>query len=378
MNVPLAWRHALDNKIRTVLAAAGVGAALLLIYMQVCFYDTGLRSSSLFYDQLDFDLILVSPEYVNLRYAGHIARAYLEQAKQSAGMADAVPLSIGSGDFRQQGHGTRYEVMIVGVDAATQPFRVPSLRGKLPRLRLPETAIFDQVMVGPDRPAIRAGDLLEADGRRVRIVDTYLHGPGLIADAEMIVSEETMSTIFPAFKTSSPSLGLLRLKPGADPLRIARELRTLLPSQVNVWTREQVKAADENFLMRRKPLGTFFLAGIVLGLTVGTVVVYQVLEAAVITASAEYAAMRAIGYGKIQIQAIVFQQSLLFVVLALPPATGLAYLLNRFLKSSTHWPFELTGQTVLFVSFLAMMLCGMSGVLVIGKLQRTDPADLFT
>src|SRR2546421_7546559 len=100
MRTPLAWKNITHNKLRTTTSLVGVGFAILLIFMQMGFYDACFRSSTRVFDQLDFDVALVSPQYVHLRASGSIRKDRLQQARAINGVANAVPLYVGNGIWR--------------------------------------------------------------------------------------------------------------------------------------------------------------------------------------------------------------------------------------------------------------------------------------
>src|SRR5437764_5240818 len=90
MKTPLAWKNITHNKLRTTTSLVGVGFAILLIFMQMGFYDACFRSSTMVFDQLQFDAALVSPQYVHLRASSSILKKRLQQALSVEGVASAV------------------------------------------------------------------------------------------------------------------------------------------------------------------------------------------------------------------------------------------------------------------------------------------------
>src|SRR5438445_11102713 len=99
MKVPLAWANVSSNKARTAASLSGVTFAILLVFMQLGCYDVCFRSSTMIYDQMDFDVALASPQYVHLRAANVIPRRRLDQAKRAPGVASAIPLYVSNGIF---------------------------------------------------------------------------------------------------------------------------------------------------------------------------------------------------------------------------------------------------------------------------------------
>src|SRR6516165_6196061 len=131
MRTPLAWNNVVHNKVRTLASLSGVTFAILLIYMQLGFYDVCFRSSTMIYDLLDFDVALVSPQYVHLRSANVIPRRRLDQAKRFAGVASVAPLYVSNGVYRNPVSRTEREIVVLGVDPSSQLFQEPGLRESL-------------------------------------------------------------------------------------------------------------------------------------------------------------------------------------------------------------------------------------------------------
>src|SRR5262245_32177111 len=94
MQVPLAWLNLMYTPWRTLVVMAGICLVLVLIFLQVGFHGLLRANAVLLYDQLRFDLVLVSPEYVNIDKAGSFPRARLAQARAVAGVEQAVPLYV--------------------------------------------------------------------------------------------------------------------------------------------------------------------------------------------------------------------------------------------------------------------------------------------
>ena len=61
MKTPLAWKNLVHNKTRTAVGIAGVGFAVILIFMQMGFKGAIRKTATQIYDALDFDLMIRSP-----------------------------------------------------------------------------------------------------------------------------------------------------------------------------------------------------------------------------------------------------------------------------------------------------------------------------
>ena len=137
MKTPLAWKNITHNKLRTVTSLAGVGFAILLIFMQLGFYDACFRSSTMVFDQLDFDVALVSPQYVHLRASGSNRNLFSQGAGQVNGTSAIDPgLVYKSGGF------LKYFGFLCGTGQLVSP-SCASLKIDPSDLNLPSIAIGD-------------------------------------------------------------------------------------------------------------------------------------------------------------------------------------------------------------------------------------------
>jgi putative ABC transport system permease protein len=87
MKLPLAWLNLLHERARTAVAIAGVAFAVVLILMQLGFFGSVQQTATRIYDQLEFDLLLTSPQYLHLSVPGKFPRTRLYQAASTEGVA---------------------------------------------------------------------------------------------------------------------------------------------------------------------------------------------------------------------------------------------------------------------------------------------------
>ncbi|MCI0459599.1 MAG: FtsX-like permease family protein [Gemmataceae bacterium] len=376
MRTPLAGQNVIHNKVRTAASLSGVTFAIILIFMQLGFYDVCFRSSTMIYDLLDFDLALASPQYVHLRAPNSIPRRRLSQAKQIAGVASAVPIYMANGIYRNPESRTQREMVVIGVDPSQQPFQLPELKENLPKLKRDDTAIMDiKTGKGYDRPT--PGMFTELENRKIEVVGTYGYGVGFIGEASIVISDRTLTRLFNGYPLEMVSLGLVKLAPGADADAVTRQLEAMLPPDIKVWKRADLETKEQNFFVRQRPLGIMFSSGVFLALAVGSVILYQILASEIMNKLKEYATLKAIGYSNLFMNKIVLQQSAFFALLGFVPATLLAIVLYRVSRHVTNLPMEMTWSRVVFVLALSVVMCSVSGILVSRKVARTDPADLF-
>ena len=92
-------------------------------------------------------------------------------------------------------------------------------------------------------------------------------------------------------------IGLVRLEPGADAERVREALAAEFPKRRAGAHQGRVhRSASSTTGRAATPIGFVFTFGVVMGLVVGAIIVYQILFADVSDHLAEYATLKAMGY----------------------------------------------------------------------------------
>jgi putative ABC transport system permease protein len=213
----------------------------------------------------------------------------------------------------------------------------------------------------------------------VRAVVTGLFSMGLTfaADINLVTSSTNFKNVFPNQSADDIQMGVIQLQPGVDPLRVKATLATFLDPSVKVFTIEELAAAEVAYWRRNTSFGLIFGLGVLVGLVVGGIIVYQILYSDVGDHLAEYATLKAIGYSDGFVVGIILQESLILALLAFAPSLLLSLGLYGFLARSTSLMVVMSAGRVLLVFAFTLGVCGVSGWLATAKLRRLDPAEIF-
>src|SRR5215469_16172259 len=98
--VALAWRILTHEKGRTALAIAGVFMAILLIFAELGFFFAVPEGGMLLYDNMQFDLLMVSNQYEYQAQPGQFARSQIERVRTAPQVAQATALYFGAAKWR--------------------------------------------------------------------------------------------------------------------------------------------------------------------------------------------------------------------------------------------------------------------------------------
>lgn len=372
----LAWANVTHNKMRAAAGVSGVAFAVVLLFTQLGFYDTTYRSSTRVYDQLDFEIVLRSPQYAHLRATGTLPRRRLYQAESVSGVASAAPLYVANGVYQEPESRTHHEVIVLAVDPRTQPFALPEIAANVHRLSEDDTALMDR-LTRTDYDPVRPGQRPTVDGRTLTTVGTYAYGTGFIGDATIVVGDRTFARIYQGYPLGNVALGLVKLAPGANRDTVIGELRAALPDDVQVLPREALEADEQNLFVNVRPIGIMFTSGVVLAMCVGAVIIYQILSSDITNRLREYATLKAMGHDDGFIRSVVIRQGMMYAALGVVPALPLSLILYFGLQAATNLPMVMTVPRVAFVTVLALAMSVGAALIAIRKVATADPAELF-
>jgi len=173
------------------------------------------------------------------------------------------------------------------------------------------------------------------------------------------------------------SLGLVRLAPGADPAQVQVSLADRLPTDVQVFTRQDYIDFEVAYIQRTSPVGFVFSLGTVMGFVVGIVIVYQVLSTDVNSHLAEYATFKAMGYRNRYLLGIVFEEALILSILGFIPGITIALGAYQLTAAATALPIAMPLSRAAIVLVITLVMCNASGAIATRRLQAADPADIF-
>ncbi len=105
MKTPLAWKNLVYNKVRTAIGVAGVGFAVILIFMQLGFLGGITKTATQIYDALDFDLMLRSPAYLHLTEARSFSRFRVHQTASLPEVTHARSFYLGLSEWQAPSFG---------------------------------------------------------------------------------------------------------------------------------------------------------------------------------------------------------------------------------------------------------------------------------
>jgi len=332
--------------------------------------------------EINGQLVMVPRRYSNLGEPLNMPRAQLVRALGVDGVQAVTPLYIGNVDWINQDTRQKKQALLFGVSLDNPALKLPVLQTQRSALQRPNSLLFDSASkkgAGPVAQTLAAGQPYDTEirGQRAQVVGLFQLGLTFAADINLITSSTNFQTYLPEQNNDDIQLGVIQLKPGVSASRVKQTLETFLEPSVQVLTIQQLLDREVAHWQRNTSFGLIFNLGVLVGLAVGAIIVYQILYSDVGDHLGEYATMKAMGYGDRFVVAIIVQESVILASLAFFPSVLMAMGLYQILVRSTGLLVTMSISRAVVVFGLTLVICGASGWLATGKLRRLDPAEVF-
>ena len=380
--LPIGWLQLAHHRGRMVAAVAGIAFANMLVFVQLGIASAmnGVVRTS--YSTFRADIV-ISPLNANtLTDGATLARRVVYQAIAQPGVAAAAPLYIGQVAWERPKRPAA-SLIVYALPPEARRFAGPAVARQLDAVSASMRAILDALTrdIDPAWAAHASPDTpldFEVDGRAISAIGSYSMGAGFGWDGSLVVSDQTFMKLVQQRSPGTPSHVLVDLAPGVDGAAVITQLRASLSNEpVKVRTFTQAIEDNVDFQTTEVPMGSIVGAGVLLGLFVGVVIVYQVLATDVAAHLRDYATFKAIGYSHPFVLGIVFEEALILAVLGFLPGLATASAIYAVLAHATDLPFSMETRRSLWVFAGTLLACALSGAVAARRLRAIDPADLF-
>ncbi|MBM7069717.1 ABC transporter permease DevC [Actibacterium sp. 188UL27-1] len=380
--LPIGWLQLSHNRTRLFAAIAGVAFANLLVFVQLGILGALNNTTTAPYALFDADIIVSSADANTLTDGSNVARQRLFQAMSVPGVAEGAPLYMANLEWqRSDGNFSTLQSFGVGVDQTE--FLAPDIAAEFNVLALEDTVLIDRTTRGLPGDMLgsissRTPFIFEANGRTLSAIGTLAVGAGFSSDGTLFTSDQTFLRLFTNRSSGAPNHILLNVQDGIDLTVVVDRLREVLPlDSVQVNTMADAAAADRSYQTTERPTGIIFGFGVLIGVLVGIVIVYQILSVDVSDHLKEYATFKAMGYGHSFFLGIVFEEAIILALFGFIPGLLTSIALYAGLATATGLPIAMGPDRAAVVLLGTLLACIISGAVATRRLAGADPADLF-
>ena len=379
--LPVGWLQLTYKRSRFASALAGVAFANVLVFVQLGIMNSMEIATLRPYEFFQADIMISAVDANSLTEGGNVARQWMLKALSDSDVVGATGLFVGNvpWDRREKS----ISLTTFGVDPLKPDFISDDVSKDLRLLQIQNSGVLDRLARGlssEEAAAIRPQTPLnfETLNKTLTAIDTFSGGGGFGGDGYMFVSDQTFLSLFPSRSSSAPDHILLKLRAGADTEVVVGRLKTLI-SDKSLRLRSYSEASNEDvqYQQTQKPTGLIFGFGVLIGVLVGIVIVYQVLSADVADHLREYATFKAMGYGNKFFQSIIVEEAVILGLFGFVPGLFVGTFILTFMGKMTNLPLTMTPLMAVSVFIGTVIFSIFSGLIATRRLAAADPADLF-
>lgn len=386
---PLALLNLTHDRRKFATSLAGVGFAVLLMFLFTGFKNALYDSQVQLINQLNGEIVIINRLKNNMFVPRPFARRRLYQAKAFAEVEAAYPLYISNVRWKNPVTKQTRPVRVLAFNLADPVLPLPEVQEHLEALKMPNTALIDtraRAEIGPREAGIQS----ELAERNIRIVGTFALGTDFASgNGNLIMSDQNFLRYFAnrgpeeeerSFATAD--IGLVKVKPGTDISALIGRLSDALPNDVKVMHRSgptnSFEAQEREYWRESTNIAFVFSLLTVMSFFVGIILVYQILYTDVADHWSEYATLKAMGYTNRFLLGIVIQEALILSALGFIPGILIGRMLYSGAGNAIGLVFLMTPGRIANIYLATFAMCLISGAIAVRKVQSTDPAEVFS
>jgi putative ABC transport system permease protein len=225
------------------------------------------------------------------------------------------------------------------------------------------------------RLGVKLGDDASLNGKTVH-VRAILHGYPDLNNASITMSRDTIRLMGMQARNGKTGPLLVKIRDPARAEIVRDQLNKASGGAYRAWTREELSKKNQSSIMEEQIIGVFLTFSVFLAFLIGVGITSQTLRGAILSSIKEFASLRALGVGMGSLRIIVMELSWWVGVVGLIATAvfvGAVYLL----ATNNGVPMGFPLPWVTGVSVLLLIISGASGLLALGILKKSQPADLL-
>jgi len=282
------------DRVRLAVAVLGAFGAMFVVLLHLAFLRAVEHKAAQVYGLFDAPIVMVSERYQFLYRMGGFPAARLKQALAQPEVEATAAVHVDNMGWNAPDTGEESSLILIGIDLDRSFIGDARLRVAIGALGVPRRVLFDR-RSNPDVGVLEIGVTGSIGSRPATIAGFYELGLPMYAAATAIASNADFS-YYTGRDPSIVQLGLVRLKPGVGVQAAVARLRSALPDDVRVEARADLMEREARYFVEVKPLGIMIRAGLIIGLVVGAVALFQIMSSQVGSRMHEFAVLRAMGF----------------------------------------------------------------------------------
>lgn len=369
----LAIQNLIHDTVSMMVTVIGIVFSVVLVAVQCGLYLGSERTIATVIDQIHADLWIVPLGTKSFDDPSFLEGRERFAALSTPGVGRVEALQVGFASWHKPDGGST-AIVLVGSDwseGGLAPWSI--VQGSLAELAAPSAVAIDRSYY-KDLGITGLGDSAEINGRHVK-VGAVTRGIRSFTTLPYVFTTLERAQSWLGAGPDAPSYVLVTLAPGAALADVRKALADRLPD-TEILTHAQFRKRSLDYWLFQTGAGSALIAGAVLGLVVGIVIVAQTLYASTKDHLNEFATLRALGASASYIHAVILMQAML--------SATIGYVLGMGVSLAVVWGAQdttmnvvMTPQLATALFFTTIVMCALAAVSAIAKVTRIDPAGVF-
>jgi putative ABC transport system permease protein len=384
----LAYRNLFHDRLSLFVTLVGIVFSVVLIAVQCSIYlGSGFRIVAVM-DHINADLWVVpvgtkSFDLTTVMLPGREKQAALS----TSGVQSAEDLIVNFANWRRTTQTTgsagcetpkgtcgSTQVLVIGTEGDSRkslPWDV--VDGNVSDLSLPNAVAVDNTYFD-DLGVRKIGHRAEINDAQVT-VRVLTQGIRSFTTLPFVFTTLSLARTLNLASSEQANYTLVRVAPGNQVESVRKALQDRLPD-TEVLTHEEFRQRSLDYWLFETGAGSGLIAGAVLAIVVGIVVVSQTLYASTKEHINEFATLRALGASSSFVRKVILWQAVLSALMGYVIGMVVAVVVNHYL--SDLLPIAMTFNLVWSLLVLTVVMCVIAAVSAIFKVIRIDPAVVFS
>ena len=369
----LAYRNLFHDRLSLAVTLTGIVFSVVLVAVQFGIYLGSESRIAAMLDHAEADLWVVPLGTKSFDDPSFLSGRERHAILSTRGVAGVEELVVGFASWRKPKGGST-AALVVGADTSRGKLPWDIVEGSAAALSAPNGVAVDKTYF-TELGISRLGDRAEVN--TIEVTATAVTN-GIRSFTTLPYVFTTLGTARDLLDASSEqtSYSLVQVMPGADVESVRKDLAVRLPD-TEVLTHAEFRKRSLDYWLFETGAGSALIAGAILGIIVGIVIVAQTLYASTKDHLNEFATLRALGASAGYIHRVILMQAVL--------SAALGYVLGMCLSMVVIWAsaestllIVMTMNLALFLLALTVGMCVLAAVCAIFKVTRIDPAVVFS
>ncbi len=369
----LAYRNLFHDRLSLAVTLTGIVFSVVLVAVQFGIYLGSENRIAAMLDHAEADLWVVPLGTKSFDDPSFLSGRERHAILSTRGVAGVEELVVGFASWRKPKGGST-AALVVGSDTSRGKLPWDVVEGSIAALSAPNGVAVDKTYF-TELGISRLGD--KAEVNNIEVTATAVTN-GIRSFTTLPYVFTTLGTARNLLDAASDqtSYTLVRVTSAAEIESVRKSLAARLPD-TEILTHEEFRTRSLDYWLFETGAGSALIAGAILGIIVGIVIVAQTLYASTKDHLNEFATLRALGASAGYIHRVILMQAVL--------SAALGYILGMCLSMLVIWASSestllivMTTNLALFLLVLTVGMCVLAAVCAIFKVTRIDPAVVFS